>query len=427
MKHFSLRLTARSPLAIRADHAPGGAAGARYIPGSTLLGGLATLYRQYYQGSEEMELFAPLFLQERVFYPDIYPAAFDDTGLHGQHSPVYPLPYTAQSCKRHTGFRFPENETNEAHGARDTLIDGALLRLAATDQQRLAILREGKYCHCQEPMDYFDGYYRRDQLDPAIMVAAQPERYSRLQTHTGIHRESGTVQDSILYNRQVFEEGMEFWGEVICPDDEQLVRGFTDFLAEIGPSGLLRLGTGRTRGMGRVTLAAEEMETEQDRCKLFKKRLEDFDAALRRRANYFKLDQPAHALFFALTLRSPLILCDALLRYRGVIDTSVLVELLDDLSLPGLELIYQAASMRRVTGWQEVWGTPRAAEFALDSGSVFLFGCSSPLDEKLREQLLDALFALEEKGAGRRRAEGFGRVSISDRFHQLVEQEEVAR
>ncbi|MBV9710203.1 MAG: hypothetical protein JO011_04715, partial [Ktedonobacteraceae bacterium] len=71
------------------------------------------------------------------------------------------------------------------------------------------------------------------------------------------------------------------------------------------------------------------------------------------------------------------------------------------------------------TGWQELWGTPRAAEYAIESGSVFLFTCPSPPDNALH----NALFALEEQGMGKRRAEGFGRICISDPFHQLVQQE----
>jgi len=76
-------------------------------------------------------------------------------------------------------------------------------------------------------------------------------------------------------------------------------------------------------------------------------------------------------------------------------------------------LMYQAASTRRVTGWNELWGTPRTNEYAIDTGSVFLYTCSSePGESELR-----SLFELEEQGMGRRRAEGFGRVCLSDTFH----------
>jgi len=127
--------------------------------------------------------------------------------------------------------------------------------------------------------------------------------------------------------------------------------------------------------------------------------------------------------FFALTLHSPLILCDELLRYRGCIDAAALTEMLKnfqipDLKIPDLELIYHTASIRRVTGWLELWGTPRINEYAIETGSVFLFTCSSRLDNT---KIQDALFELEEQGAGRRRAEGFGRLCVSDQFHQEIE------
>ena len=77
------------------------------------------------------------------------------------------------------------------------------------------------------------------------------------------------------------------------------------------------------------------------------------------------------------------------------------------------ELLYQAASTKRVTGWNELWGTPRMNEYAIDTGSVFLFSSTVEMNEPLCE----ALFKLEEEGIGERRAEGFGRLRISDPFH----------
>src|SRR5450631_1117144 len=121
MKHIALSVMATSPLAIRSDQSSTGVARARYIPGSTLMGGLTMFYRQLYEGnSEKIAQFAPLFLNEQVFYPNLYPAIFVDSrgaqhdkGIEGAGAlqdrnqlPVYPVPQTAQSCKRHPGFRF---------------------------------------------------------------------------------------------------------------------------------------------------------------------------------------------------------------------------------------------------------------------------------------------------------------------------------
>ncbi len=101
------------------------------------------------------------------------------------------------------------------------------------------------------------------------------------------------------------------------------------------------------------------------------------------------------------------------MRYHGTIDADILSELLE-IPLEGLEQVYQNASIKRVMGWQELWGTPRMNEYAIDTGSVFLFRCMTPLTQPV----LDALFRLEEQGIGKRRAEGFGRIFISDPFHK---------
>ena len=402
-------------------------------------------YRQLYEGnSAKMAQFAPLFLNEQVLYPNLYPAIFvdprgtqpdegDARALQDRNQlPVYPIPQTAQSCKRHPGFRFPSTDKNDSHGVRDTLIDWGLFKLATSDQtQALTIMRNSKNCRhvlhettpCGQAVDHLDGYYRRSDIEPDQRIAAQPDSYTRLQTHTGIHRESGTVQDGILYNREVFEEGMRFWGELLFPDDEKLFKAFHTFLEEINEMGILHLGTGRSRGMGKVSLAISPVEEKEDRFTTFSKRLDEFNCTFHKRASFFNQDIPSDNYFFAVTLHSPLILCDDLLRYRGTIDENSLFGALPvDCTIPELKSIYHAASIRRITGWQELWGTPRAAEYAIESGSAFLFTCSSSPDKTLRE----ALFTLEEQGMGKRQAEGFGRICISDPFHQLVQQEGIS-
>jgi CRISPR-associated protein Csx10 len=100
------------------------------------------------------------------------------------------------------------------------------------------------------------------------------------------------------------------------------------------------------------------------------------------------------------------------LRYEGTISEKRLASL-TGISANTFKLLYHSASMRRVMGWQDLWGLPRMHEYAIDAGSVFLFTAAQPLDE-----LAQALFTLEEQGIGQRRAEGFGRICISDPFHR---------
>ncbi len=367
----------------------------------------------------------------RFEYPNLYPAAFKDEYMEGINLPVYPVPLTAQTCKRHKGFRppDPDKDDEEHHGVRDTLFDWASYKIMERQKlglNALQVLQSYKDCpECKREkpdrstaMDHFDGYYRRQSIEPYNLFAAEDEKRRRLRTHTGINRERGSVEEGILYNRQVFEEDMRFWGEVKLPEDQTLNDAFMDFIEKAGNQGWVRLGTGRSRGMGKVTFSVETIEDEQDRFIAFKERLQRFDQALQKHVrdhtDAIKPDE-LDAFYIALTLHSPLIMYDERLRYYGTLDGSTLATLADLSSSP-FTRIYQAANIRRVMGWNEIWGTPRAHEYAIDIGSVFLYVCSSTPDDAL----LQVLFQLEEQGIGRRRAEGFGRICFSDPFHLEV-------
>jgi CRISPR-associated protein Csx10 len=418
MNQLYIWLTAESPLAIRSDHAAGGAEVARYIPGTAFIGSLAAVHRML--KPTETEEFKQLFLNENVLYPNLYPAVFKDKqGLQVSNLPVYPLPKTAQSCKRHPGFLYPVDDENDAHGVRDSLIDWALFKLSGDNKHvsdPAKVLRDRKECSCHAMMDHFSGYYRRSELVAKEITAATESEYMRLQTHTGIDRESGTVQEGILYNRRVFEEGMRFWGAIKIPDDEELLEKLTGFFKQVAQSGLVRVGTGRTRGMGRVTFNARKLvKSGPDSFKNFCDRLHTFHDLLEEPAKDLGLQD---RYFFALTLHSPLILVDDFLRYQGTLDPLTLKKLLGCDETIEINRIYQSAQMQRVTGWLEIWGVPRMNEYAVETGSVFLFSCNAAKGTPENETLLRQLFKLEEQGMGKRRAEGFGRVSVSDQFHQ---------
>lgn len=431
MQYFSLNLETISPLAIRSDHAPTGAGSADYISGTALAGSLAAVYRLYNQ--QDSKQFEQLFLSGQVYYPDLYPAtSASEEMLKALNAPVYALPKTAQSCKRFSGFVPLDDEKDvekdDRHGVRDTLLDWAAFELgnkaldagqAIEVNSLLKPLQEHKYCSypdCRRPMDHFEGFYRR--IGDKNLAKAEVEKRKRLQTHTGINRDTGTVQEGILYNRSVFQEHTRFWGLLKLPDS--LVTPLQTFIEEVGLTGLVRVGTGRTRGMGKVSLSMEPLQAGQHTIGTFRDNLIAFDDKLKQVAQHWfpaeKYDLALKPFYFAVTLHSPLILRDFLLRYAGTLDTQTLAALLGpSVGIPSdtFDLLYQSASTRRVTGWNELWGTPRMNELAIDTGSVFLF--SSALE--LHDQLCDALFKLEEEGAGERRAEGFGRLRISDPFH----------
>lgn len=419
VKRLFVKLETLASLSIRSDHAAGGVNATSYIAGNTLLGSLAAAHRLSYP--DRKDEFEQFFLREHILYPNLYPAVIDSDidAWQDMRLPVYPVPKTAQSCKRCSGFLYPRTETNGAHGVRDTVLDWALFKSGgkADEGERsfdpLSALLAHKRCTlCKEPMDYFGGYYRRDNT-LGEMIATHTV-ITRLLTRIGVDRESRTAQEGISYNRQVFDEGTTFWGEIKILDD-QLVGVFKKFVTDVGAAGLLRMGTSRTRGMGKVKIeVVESIEEVQEQRTSFVARMQSFNSLLIENMLQRGLERFLHNYFFTVTLHSPLILSDEFLRYRGTIDASVLEELLE-MPVEGLERVYQNTSIKQIMGWQELWGTPRANEYAIDTGSVFLFRCNVATPK-----VIDALFRLEELGIGKRRAEGFGRMYLSDPFHKEV-------
>ena len=433
MKHLYLSLVATSPITIRADQAEGGSATAKHIPGTTLRGGLAAAHQMLYPKRDDE--FIRLFLDEQISFPHLYPAHFkcSDVSLDTENLPVKPLPKTAQTCKRFPGFcPLDGEEAEERHGIRDSLLDWALFSLLDSEQQSipavLAPLEQHTKCTvraCQKAIDHTEGFYRCARHKPQQRMKAGGT--TRLQTRTGINRKWGVVEEGILYNREVFDDGMKFWGELLFPDEDTLpeaerrITHFKNFLQEAilqdkEKPGIVRIGTGRTRGLGCIALAENGLCVKgREPMPTFQERLEKFDTTLRSAAKEMdvkKLD----AFYFAITLTSPAILRDPFLRYQKTLDVATLGELLKPFRAT-FKPIYQAVGIQRLTGWNELWGTPRANDYALEMGSTFLFS-----SDKRDTELFERLYDLEETGIGLRRAEGFGRICISDPFHLEREQ-----
>ena len=422
MKRFYLRVTACSSLTIRSDHAEGGVKTAHYIPGAALLGSLAVSHR-ILRPKQENE-FTAFFLSEQVYFPHLYPAQFGTKNFHDRNVPVMPLPKTAQSCKRFSGF-LPtqgEDDDDERHGVRDSLLDWAIFSLLDSERSSLPALlhpfdghdtctyAKGRYSNraCGQVMEHISGYYRG--LSDRQRMKAKEE--TRLQTRTGINREWGVVEESILYNREVFDNGMTFWGDVILPD--KLADPFQKFVEEATKEDVIRIGTGRTRGLG--CIHTDLWNLPMSKADVFAEKLHTFNAAVKQQAQAAKVRHIA-PFYFAITLQSPTILCDAFLRYQKTLDAASLPEMLG-LSTYTFRRIYQSIGIQRIAGWNELWGTPRPNSYAIEMGSTFLFAC----EQQPGNDLIEALRIQEEMGIGRNRGEGFGRISISDPFHLGGEQ-----
>ncbi len=408
-----LIVSSESPLNFRVSRSTASFNTLKYIPGTALLGAFAAAHRKARDDKDE---FAKFFLSGEIHFGNLYPANFNDfsdTDLQDNEQPIKPIPKTARSCKRFSGFRFKANERDkERHGVMDSLIYWGLFALSG--QIKVEILEPHKNCtysdnhgRCGELLDTFSGFYRRGE---DVAEIGQSEVKTRLLTRTGISRETGTVQEGILYNREVLNEGQSFWGTISFAD-ESLHDDFYDFAEDVGDKGILRVGNNLTRGLGKLGVP-QIQAFRTDAMESLKKRAGAFSEKFHTEAQRYDVDLP-HEFYFPITLQSDAILLDHQLRYQMALDQTYLRDMWD---LEDIALIYQNAGQRRVIGWNALLGLPKAAEWAISMGSVFLFGYNGTPDERFYQKLYD----IEQKGIGKRRSEGFGQVMIADAFHREV-------
>ncbi len=414
-----LIVSSESPLNLRVSRSIRSFETFRYIPGTTLLGAFASAHRKTCRDETE---FTRFFLSGKVFFSNLYPAnfqasEFSNTDLQDDDQPVKPIPNTARSCKRFSGFRFKaDTGKQERHGVMDSLIYWGLF--AVSDQAKAEIFNANMKCtypveqdKCCELLDTFSGFYRRGT---EIAEIGKSEATTRLLTRTGISRETGAVQEGILYNREVLNEGQHFWGAMSFLD-ESLYDDFCDFADDVGSMGLLRIGNNLTRGLGKLSVSEFE-EFVPDDIELFKQRISAFNQKFHAEAKEHCIDL-SHQFYFPITLQSDAIILDPQLRYQTVLNGEYLHQVFN---LADVTLVYQNANTRRVFGWNALFGLPKAAEWSISMASVFLFGYNGTTDDTFYQKL----YNIEQTGIGKRKLEGFGQVTVADAFHWEVNEYE---
>jgi CRISPR-associated Csx10 family RAMP protein len=254
-------------------------------------------------------------------------------------------------------------------------------------------------------LDRAEGFYRRG-IERKQISRAEVRKGIRIRT--GISRLTGTAAEGILYSREILHEGTRFWGTLTVANADLFneLRGFAE---EVAAEGLLRLGNNRTRGFGRIVIS-RFTKLEEEGSDEIAERARAFDRKFREAANDFGIATP-HSFYLPLTLLSDAIIPEFPQCYCLQVTGDYLAK---QWGLTGAELVYQNAGRRRVMGWSELWGLPKADEWAIAMGSVFLFGLPEEPD-------FEVLTRMQSQGIGSRRSEGFGQIHIADDFHQEVE------
>lgn len=253
-------------------------------------------------------------------------------------------------------------------------------------------------------MEPFGAYY--DGLQAGDYVVADIQRRQVTQTAIDPHRE--TAREANLFTLEVLEEDMQFAGHFALGEgtDE------ADFCRTVSPKdSTLRIGYGRTRGLGLVQVLDCRVDTRDYWPDDLATRLRRFNET----AQAQQCNVSEHTLF-ALTLLSDAIVLDPFFRHQARLDGPALGREIHP-NLADATLLLSMTDTRLVSGWSSPHHLPLPEDRAMTAGSVFVFETNITPGE------LVEIFAetnLERRGLGERTSEGFGQVAVCHPFHREV-------
>lgn len=430
MARKQITIEALSPLSLGALKGYGGTLieSGQYITGAHLRGALgALLLEQMDEGAgREGETLTRAMPEETLSVIDRLLGASQLTGLHFPNCypsktgrAAQPLPQTAMSCKRQSGFL---NDEEPGHGVFDTLLEQlAYERLNEQAGSRAIPLPYRRVClQCGG---------RAEPLAKAFSERLGKRQYRKSrssmhrQTRVAINRARQTAEDSLLYSVQAVDEGEKFCG--VMEVDEARVGLLTEALADVE-----RIGGRSSRGFGRVrvTLAdAESRATMRERIKIFDEQYRATEAALLTLTD--NLPTPAPRRLFTISLHADAVLRSATGLPTLRLDAEMLMRALKKQLADGevfaveslqLTLVAQFSQARRVSGWQTAWNLPKEVLLAVEKGSLYVFAAHTA-DESSLDWLCRLLERLEAVGIGELREDGFGQLVVCDPFHLEVE------
>jgi CRISPR-associated protein Csx10 len=386
----------------------------RFIAGSVLRGSLARailrplgLWRSVVRWEEQTpagealpEGFREVFLAEPpARFGFLYPTR-EEAEKAGTVD-AFPIPLTASECKAHSGF-----EEEGGHGVWDRLLNN-LRRITG-----LEVPFQKNCPKCGEPLKRARGFAVRWRAEERYgKVEVRPRFFVRV----GLNRFTETAEEGILYTLEALVPGpggegkaLSFVGYWQMSEGQwrALKKLLEGHVRKEDGAYLLRIGTARARGMGKVALSFME---EPPSLPPMEERLDNFQP----RDSEGNLVDPKH-LHFAFTLRAPLLLYDSSGKPTAKPERSVLEAYISTLP-KGLKFLSEASMVEREewTGWSAVWALPKPVVTAIAAGSVLAF--RAPKAE--RDAVIAFLLELEENGLGERLAEGWGEVIACDPFH----------
>lgn len=375
-----------------------------YIPGRVLRGAWAEWLLM--QGRKDI-----ISVVKKVRIGNLFPAA-----EWREVKYALPLPLSALSCKKDSGFQKEPNPENRGHGVVDTLLPHLAYKLLEEAGAEFPAPFALNCTKCDERMEPLGGFYAVYRDGPATHYVQVRERY-HAQTKVALSRFRRAAVERMLYTANALSPYTE------SPDSK---RKFTRliFLGRVwGKNGEdvqelvkavnhIPIGALHTRGYGRVRVEVASLTGLPD----VKERLEQFNriltqcwADLRRLAvNAEASPDGPDGLYFCVDLLAP-----GVFRHRGI------PTLIPVLGIGGRELepIWWMTRPDFASGWSTAWGLPKPANLAARMGSVYVYRWEGDLDS-----LIPALERLEAEGIGERCDEGFGECLVCHPFHQEVKE-----
>ncbi len=398
---YKLTITAQSPLAFP-PRKPGTqfTQSLNYIPGSVLWGAVGQQLRRTPDAS----------------FTNALPARDGDKW-------VRVLPATAMSCKAHPGFIKKEKEEKEdkkkkepPHGVFDTLID----RICSEALRPAAFTYNPQCPCCLQRAKGFGGVYTRNEAGWHKRSVQQ-----RVLTRVAIDRQRSTSSESQLYSpiviSEVYKQEKDYHPTMFIGHVKNLDEEGRQALEQV-----TSIGARRSSGLGQVKIKIEEIEKKElSPREALATRLDQLNTLFTERWKLFNDHLcpqtepdwlPSKWKVFTIGLQSPTFLLEDGWQPTIVFSAAQLKE------QTGLEatLVRSQATYDTIGGWNTRWERPKPTMLAANSGSVYVFRTQAT-----REALVDALYELETKGIGERRAEGYGNVYCCDEFHTLATKERV--
>lgn len=376
---------------------------AQYIPGRVLRGAWAEWLLM--EGHPDI-----LTAVEKVRIGNFFPAAEWREVRY-----ALPLPMSALTCKKQSGFVQEPHPDNRGHGVVDTLIPRLAYHLLEATGAEFSVPFTLICAQCGDRMEPMRGFYAVHR-DGSVERYVQPHLRYHAQTKVALSRQRRASVEQMLYTANALSPlverpdakgettGLVFLGRV--HGEAQDIEAFVDAVNHVA------IGALHTRGYGRVKVEEATvggMSSVKERVQRFNELLAQCWNDLKRlAANAESLPSTPEGIYFSVDLLAP-----------GVFRRQGLPSLTPTVHVNGqvLEPVWWMTRPDLASGWSTAWGLPKPTHLAARMGSSYVFRWEGDL-----EALIPALEQLEAQGVGERCDEGFGECLVCHPFHQEVEE-----